>query len=85
MTARKDRTPPAGANGYFDGDTIYVNSRSANPVAQIISHELTHSVEMADAYRDLSSLVFDRIQKTAGIWSGFGRRNRRSMRRMGNS
>lgn len=61
------RQDPSGlANGYFDGDTIYVNSRSANPVAQIISHELTHSVEMADAYRDLSSLVFDRIQKTGG-------------------
>ena len=60
------RDPSARANGYFDGDTIYVNSRSANPVAQIISHELTHSVEMADAYRDLSSLVFDRIQKTGG-------------------
>ena len=58
--------PSARANGYYDGDTIYVNSRSANPVAQIISHELTHSVEMADAYRDLSSLVFDRIQRTGG-------------------
>ena len=58
--------PSARANGYFDGDTIYVNSRSANPVAQIISHELTHSVEMADAYQDLSSLVFDRIQRTGG-------------------
>lgn len=63
-TQRQD--PSGRANGYFDGDTIYVNSRSANPVAQIISHELTHSVEMADAYRDLSSLVFDRIQKTDG-------------------
>lgn len=61
------RQGPSGrANGYFDGDTIYVNSRSANPVAQIISHELTHIVEMADAYRDLSSLVFDRIQKDGG-------------------
>ena len=58
--------PSARANGYFDGDTIYVNSRSANPVAQIISHELTHSVELADAYQDLSSLVFDRIQRTGG-------------------
>ena len=58
--------PSARANGYFDGDTIYVNSRSANPVAQIISHELTHSVELADAYQDLSSLVFDRIRRTGG-------------------
>ena len=63
-TQRQD--PSGRANGYFDGDTIYVNSRSANPVAQIISHELTHSVEMADAYRDLSSLVFDRIQRDGG-------------------
>ncbi len=60
------RDPSGRANGYFDGNTIYVNSRSANPVAQIISHELTHSVEMADAYRDLSALVFDRIQRDGG-------------------
>ena len=58
--------PSARANGYFDGSTIYVNSRSANPVAQIVSHELTHSVEMANAYQELSSLVFDRIQRTGG-------------------
>ena len=63
-TTRRD--PSGRANGYFDGNTIYVNSRSANPVAQIISHELTHSVEMADAYRDLSALVFDRIQRDGG-------------------
>ena len=54
------------ANGYFDGETIYVNSRSANPTAQIIAHEMTHSVELADAYQDLSSLVFDRIRRTGG-------------------
>lgn len=54
------------ANGYFDGETIYINSRSANPTAQIIAHEMTHSVELADAYQDLSSLVFDRIRRTGG-------------------
>lgn len=56
----------AGANGYYSGDTIYVNSRSRNPVAQIISHELTHSVETADAYDDLADLVLNRIQQTGG-------------------
>lgn len=57
-----------GANGYYvrGEDTIYVNSRSRNPVAQIISHELTHSVELADAYADLSDLVLNRIQQTGG-------------------
>ena len=61
------RQDPSGrANGYFDGETIYVNSRSANPKAQIIAHEMTHSVELADAYQELSSLVFDRIQRTGG-------------------
>ena len=57
-----------GANGYYvrGEDTIYVNSRSRNPVAQIVSHELTHSVELADAYKDLSDLVLNRIQQTGG-------------------
>lgn len=63
-TARQD--PSGRANGYFDGETIYVNSRSANPAAQIIAHEMTHSVELAEAYQELSSLVFDRIQRTGG-------------------
>ena len=35
-------------------------------MAQIISHELTHSVELADAYKDLSDLVLNRIQQTGG-------------------
>ena len=55
-----------GANGYYAGGTIYVNSRSRNPVAQIISHELTHSVEMANAYRDLAGIVMQRIRQTGG-------------------
>lgn len=57
-----------GANGYYvrGEDTIYINSRSRNPVAQIISHELTHSVELAGAYEDLSGLVLNRIRQTGG-------------------
>lgn len=58
--------PAQAANGYYLDGTIYVNSRSTNPVAQIIAHELTHSVEMADAYGELSSLVLDHIQQSGG-------------------
>lgn len=54
------------ANGYYSNGTIYVNSQTANPVAQVIAHELTHSVEMADAYQDLQNLIFERIQQTGG-------------------
>ena len=52
-------------NGFFDPNTgkIYVNSKSQNPVAQIIAHELTHSVEMADSYQELQSVVMDQLQK----------------------
>lgn len=56
--------PAQAANGYYLDGTIYVNSRSTNPVAQIIAHELTHSVEMADAYSELYSLVLDHIQQS---------------------
>ena len=52
-------------NGFFDPNTgtIYVNSQSQNPVAQIIAHEMTHSVEMADSYQELQSVVMDQLQK----------------------
>ena len=62
------RDTSGAANGYYSeqADTIYVNSRSRNPVAQIISHELTHSVEAAEAYNDLSALVLERIRQTGG-------------------
>lgn len=52
-------------NGFFDPNTgtIYVNSQSQNPVAQIIAHELTHSVELADSYQELQSVVMDQLQK----------------------
>ena len=52
-------------NGFFDPNTgtIYVNSKSQNPVAQIIAHEMTHSVELADRYQELQSVVMDQLQK----------------------
>ena len=33
-------------------------------MAQIISHELTHSIETSSSYGELSSLVFDRLKAT---------------------
>jgi len=56
----------AGENGFYDGEsgTIYVNARSQNPVAQILSHELTHSIEGTESYAGLRSLVLRRLQDT---------------------
>lgn len=53
-------------NGYYQDGSIYVNTESESPLAQIVSHELTHSVEMADAYEELSQIVLQRIQSTGG-------------------
>lgn len=55
-------------NGYYtpkDG-IIHVNARSANPVAQIISHELTHSLEKTGSYESFQKLILNRIQQTGG-------------------
>ncbi len=55
-------------NGYFDPEDgrIHINAQSKNPVAQIISHELTHSIEASGHYSDLQKLVLNRIQQTGG-------------------
>ena len=57
-----------GENGYRDRatNTLYINARSQNPVAQIISHELTHSLEETGSYADFQTLVLNRIQQTTG-------------------
>lgn len=46
-------------NGYYDENTgkIHINVRSENPVAQIVAHELTHSLEKTDAYGKLANFV----------------------------
>ena len=49
-------------NGWYDGRDIHVNVNGADPFVQTFSHELTHSVEMADVYKDLSQLVLAKIQ-----------------------
>ncbi len=56
----------AGENGYRSKrtNTIYVNAKSQNPVAQIIAHELTHTLEGTDGYIRLQTHIFDRIRNT---------------------
>ncbi|MBR6709563.1 MAG: hypothetical protein IKL84_07790, partial [Clostridia bacterium] len=52
-------------NGFYDPDsnTININVKSKNPSAQILSHELTHSIENTDSYLQLRSLIFDRMKR----------------------
>lgn len=54
----------ASENGFFDPKTgeIWVNAKGGDPLAQVFSHELTHSIEQAGAYAKLSSLVLNRMQ-----------------------
>ena len=56
------------SNGYYDSSdgSIHINLQAANPVAQIIGHELTHSLESSKSYAALQKTVFDYITKTAG-------------------
>lgn len=54
------------ADGYYSDGTLHINSRSIDPVAQVIGHELTHSLENTGAYRDLEGLVKQRIRDTGG-------------------
>lgn len=54
-----------GEDGYYDPNTgiLHISANSRNPVAQVIAHELTHSVEMAEDYKEIKSLVLKRIQE----------------------
>ena len=54
----------ASENGFFDPKTgeIWVNAKGGDPLAQVFSHELTHSIEQAGWYGKLSSLVLNRMQ-----------------------
>lgn len=55
-------------NGYYDRATgeLYINRNSKNPLAQVVGHELTHSIEDAGAYTDLKSVIFSQMQKQGG-------------------
>lgn len=50
-------------NGYFKDGTIYINRSSQNPIAQVFSHELTHSLEGTEGYNALQSYVLTRLQE----------------------
>lgn len=52
-------------NGFYDANTgtIYINSQSQNPVAQIIAHELTHSVELAESYQELKTVALEQLER----------------------
>lgn len=44
-------------NGYFKDGKIYINRQSKNPMTQVFSHELTHSLEGAAGYQELEAFV----------------------------
>ena len=65
-------------NGYFQNGTIHVNTQGKDTHIQVFSHELTHSVELADSYRDLSDLIFRRIED-GGVDLGNLRENKKKL------
>lgn len=59
-----DATEDGIENGYYKDGKLYINSKSTDPFVQTFSHELTHSVELADVYQELSEVVMGRIAGT---------------------
>lgn len=55
-------------SGFYDRNTntIWMNTESENPAAQVFAHELTHSLEQTDSYYDLETLVFQNMIKKNG-------------------
>lgn len=66
MFYREGETAGGIKNGYYDPDSdmIYINAESENPLAQIVGHELTHSLEGTQEYEELKEQVLTRIDKT---------------------
>lgn len=62
---REEAGQAGTVNGFYDANTgtIYINSQSQNPVAQIIAHELTHSVELAESYQELKTVVLEQLER----------------------
>lgn len=57
-----------GENGYYKDGTIYVNILADDPFAQVVSHELTHSLEGTRHYDRLKRFVFAQLaQKNIDI------------------
>lgn len=53
-----------GENGYYKDGTIYVNIMAQDPFAQVVSHELTHSLEGTKHYDKLKRFVFAQLSKS---------------------
>lgn len=53
-------------NGFYNPNDgkIYINSNSKNPLPQIVSHELTHSIELSRSYGELSRIIFNKLKKS---------------------
>lgn len=51
-------------NGEYHEDTgeIWINTRSKNVKAQIVAHELTHSIEKKDGYRQLVNMAMNKLE-----------------------
>ena len=66
MFYREGETAGGIKNGYYDPDSdmIYINAESENPLAQIVGHELTHSLEGTQEYEELKEQVLTQIDKT---------------------
>ena len=62
---REEARQAGTVNGFYDANTgtIYINSQSQNPVAQIIAHELTHSVELAESYQELKTVALEQLER----------------------
>ena len=54
------------ANGSYSNGVIRINPNSENPVAQIIVHELTHSIEGTAYYPQIQQMILDFYQADVG-------------------
>lgn len=52
-----------GENGYYKDGTICVNILAQDPFAQVVSHELTHSLEGTKHYEKLQKFVFRQLTR----------------------
>lgn len=58
-----------GRNGKYDAktNTLYIAADAANPVKTVLKHELTHSLEGTEAYKELSDYIADIVVRETGI------------------
>ena len=48
-------------NGWTENGVLYVNTKSGDPFARIVGHELTHNTEHADVYNQISGTILRRV------------------------